>query len=42
MKVGEKMDPLTEAYTAGALVSLLTYGVLKIIWKYAIKGELTG
>ena len=33
------MTSLDEAYIAGMLLSILTYGVLKVVWKYAIKGE---
>lgn len=30
------MNELTEAFTAGIMLSVLTWGVIKIIWKYAI------
>ncbi len=33
------MNALDQAYLAGVMVSGLTWGTLKIIWKYAIKGE---
>lgn len=33
------MNALDQAYLAGALVSGMTWGTLKIIWKYAIRGE---
>ena len=33
------MGAIQEAYLAGLMVAALTLGTLKIIWKYAIKGE---
>lgn len=33
------MDAIREAYLAGWLISGLTFGTLKIIFKYAIKGD---
>lgn len=33
------MDAVREAYLAGWMLSGLTFGTLKIIWKYAIKGD---
>ena len=32
------MDAIRDAYIAGWMISGLTWGTLKIIWKYAIKG----
>lgn len=33
------MNGLEEAFTAGIMLSVLTWGTLTVIWKYAIKGE---
>lgn len=35
------MNGLEEAFMAGIMLSVLTWGVIKIIWKYAIleRGE---
>lgn len=33
------MNGLEEAFTAGIMLSVMTWGTLKVIWKYAIKGD---
>lgn len=39
LKRGDEMTGLQEAFAAGVMVSGLTWGTLKVVWKYAIKGE---
>jgi hypothetical protein len=38
-KGSDEMTGLEEAFAAGMLLSALTWGVTKVVWKYAIKGE---
>lgn len=33
------MTGLDEALFTGVLLSVLTWGTLKVVWKYAIKGD---